>query len=35
VDDKRLHDYLTTRLGDFDQFVAYVLDFIAQAATGQ
>lgn len=35
VDDKRLHGYLTTRLSDFDQFVAYVLDFIAQSATGQ
>lgn len=30
VDDQRVHEYLTTRLSDFDQFQQYVLQFIEQ-----
>jgi uncharacterized protein YutE (UPF0331/DUF86 family) len=33
VDDRRLYDFLTTQLGDFDRFVAHVLDFMARAET--
>lgn len=29
VDDKQVHDFLTTQLGDFDRFVAHVLNFMA------
>ncbi len=35
VDDRRVHEFITTQLGEFDRFVACVLDFIASTEPGE
>lgn len=35
TDDRQVHEFITTQLGDFDRFVACVLDFIASTEPGE